>query len=232
MYYTTDCCSVPYPYRGHGSVWNAPNQAPPTKEFVDQHMKLCRGGAPLQSQRGTMRAPPSPHTPQMPPLPGCTADVPPHGGAAISTPQPHFRVSPHILRSPYMSPLGSLHPYKPKPSGRPLPAQPPAGRPPIVPIAATAGKKTQRRGARAPPPTQKELPLPPGVDGTGSDASIQAAINYLVQQGSTLRLPPPKDPQIELVSSEDRLLLTDYLIHVIRQLRLVRFSEADRKTRG
>lgn len=94
------------------------------------------------------------------------------------------------------------------------------------------GKKPQRRGARAPPPTQKELKLPPGVDGSGSDISIQAAINYLVQTESSRRLPPPKDRQIELVSSEDKLLLTDYFSHLMRQLRLVRFSEADRKTRG
>jgi len=132
-----------------------------------------------------------------------------------------------------MPPLGGApHPHHPNLYGRPRPAQPPAGRPPIAPTAAAASKKPQRRGARAPPPTQKELPLPPGVNGTGSDASIQAAISYLVQQESTRRLPPPKDPQIELVSSDDRLLLTDYFNHLIRQLRLVRFSEADRKTRG
>lgn len=35
-----------------------------------------------------------------------------------------------------------------------------------------------------------------------------------------------------LVIEEDKLLLTDYFFHLMRQLRLVRFSEEDRKTRG
>lgn len=35
-----------------------------------------------------------------------------------------------------------------------------------------------------------------------------------------------------LVLEEDRLLLTDYFYYLMRQLRLVRFSESDRKTRG
>ena len=250
-----DCCSVPYPYRGAGSVWNAPNQAPPTREFVDQHMKLCKGGAPPPPQRVvvTARAPSTPHTPgnaieaksgtvtmrtmQMAPphqqLSGPRASP---AGGAVSTPQHFYRMSPQILRSPHMPSRGiPPHPYHPNPYARPLPAQPPSGRPPIAPITAPLGKKAQRRGTRAPrapPPTQKELKLPPGVDGSGSDVSLQAAITFLAQQESSRCLPPPKDAQIQLVGSEDKLLLTDYFSHLMRQLRLVRFSEADRKTRG
>lgn len=39
-------------------------------------------------------------------------------------------------------------------------------------------------------------------------------------------------PEMNLVQDEDRLLLTDYFYYLFKQLRLCRFTETDRKTRG
>lgn len=42
----------------------------------------------------------------------------------------------------------------------------------------------------------------------------------------------PLPPEANLVVEEDRLLLTDYFYYLFKQLRLCRFAESDRKTRG
>ena len=42
----------------------------------------------------------------------------------------------------------------------------------------------------------------------------------------------PLPAESQLVVDEDRLLLTDYFYYLFKQLRLCRFTETDRKTRG
>jgi len=66
-----------------------------------------------------------------------------------------------------------------------------------------------------------------------SDAAVQNAIALL----SAADREHPYSPGVHndegpLVLDEDQLLLTDYFFHLMKQLRLCRFSEADRKTRG
>jgi len=62
---------------------------------------------------------------------------------------------------------------------------------------------------------------------TSTDATFQAAIKVL----STLEEVPEANEE-PLVLPEDKLLLTDYFYFVNKQLKLCRFTEGDRKTRG
>jgi len=55
--------------------------------------------------------------------------------------------------------------------------------------------------------------------------SPEAALKYLADNA------PPHSPSC-LVLKEDKSLLTDYFYYLIQQLKLCRFSESDRKTRG
>mmetsp|Transcript_26244 Transcript_26244/g.56870 ORF Transcript_26244/g.56870 Transcript_26244/m.56870 type:complete len:1234 (-) Transcript_26244:138-3839(-) len=239
------CCSVPYPYRGAGSVWSSPNQSPPTKEFVEQHVNVCRGGygpPPPQPTNATgsatVKGPSIPYTPRTPKAVHQggvgTTPKPSHHGAG--TPHSQYHASPRVALSPQVPPLGPPppyyghhYPYPPPPPHNHNQYPPPYGRqsgPPKMP--ARGG------GARAATTSQadEKLPAPPGVDGSGSEASVQAAVDYLNAVGGNVQAPPPTAPQVELIVGEDKLLLTDYFCHLIRQLRLVRFSEKDRKTRG
>jgi len=68
----------------------------------------------------------------------------------------------------------------------------------------------------------------------GSDAAMQSSIDYLIAAEREYKAALHGKDEIwdDLVLSEDKLLLTDYFFHLMKQLRLCRFSESDRKTRG
>jgi hypothetical protein len=69
-----------------------------------------------------------------------------------------------------------------------------------------------------------------------TEVTAQQALDYLAKAerssasargaSSVVRSEP------ELVQEEDRILLTDFLFYLMKQLQIVRFSESDRKTRG
>lgn len=94
-----------------------------------------------------------------------------------------------------------------------------------------------RRPEQVVPPTRAprgnapgRLPLPPV--GLG-DVVVQQAIDYLVAAEQDMyRLNPELATIEQLVLEEDRMLLTDYFFYLMKQLRVCRFAEADRKTRG
>lgn len=67
-----------------------------------------------------------------------------------------------------------------------------------------------------------------------SDAATQAAVDVLVESDLKHfgKNQITREKRGQLVLDEDKLLLTQYFFHLMRQLRLVRFTEADRKTRG
>ena len=66
-----------------------------------------------------------------------------------------------------------------------------------------------------------------------ADAAVQHAIDYLAASDRDASLTPGAIAEAgQLVLDEDKLLLTDYFFYLMKQLRLCRFSEADRKTRG
>jgi hypothetical protein len=69
-----------------------------------------------------------------------------------------------------------------------------------------------------------------------AEMTAQRAIEYLSsaeRHGSgRQRDSPTEGPEPDLVQNEDKLLLTDFLFYLMKQLQIVRFSESDRKTRG
>lgn len=69
--------------------------------------------------------------------------------------------------------------------------------------------------------------------GGGGGGGPGALATSAAQAGPPGAAPPPPPPEnVELVVPDDKLLLTDYFYHLMRQLKLCRFSESDRKTRG
>jgi len=66
---------------------------------------------------------------------------------------------------------------------------------------------------------------------SGAEA-MRSSISHLVAKEKEYEMRNPVAKKDSLVLEEDKLLLTDYFYHLMKQLRLCRFSEADRKTRG
>lgn len=61
---------------------------------------------------------------------------------------------------------------------------------------------------------------------------MRHSINYLITRDAEYLARDQSAKTDRLVLEEDKLLLTDYFFYLMKQLRLCRFSEADRKTRG
>lgn len=64
-------------------------------------------------------------------------------------------------------------------------------------------------------------------EGVMEETALRAA-HYLASHDRFAQFPDDE----KLVREEDKLLLTDFLYYLMKQLQVVRFSEADRKTRG
>jgi hypothetical protein len=69
-----------------------------------------------------------------------------------------------------------------------------------------------------------------------AEATAQQALEYLAKTESSKTEARSASSrgrsEPELVEADDKLLLTDFLFYLMKQLQIVRFSEADRKTRG
>eukprot|EP00590_Aulacoseira_subarctica_P008203 CAMPEP_0172436552 /NCGR_PEP_ID=MMETSP1064-20121228/71778_1 /TAXON_ID=202472 /ORGANISM="Aulacoseira subarctica , Strain CCAP 1002/5" /LENGTH=790 /DNA_ID=CAMNT_0013184963 /DNA_START=84 /DNA_END=2457 /DNA_ORIENTATION=+ len=198
------CASIPYHMRAPGSFF----RDPPSTEFAERHFSVCTGppSDPWGYDRGGM-PPPLPYPPgyQPPHYP-----TPPsyYSSPSSSLPPPGWRLGPNDPPPPY---------YQPPPYGRPE-----YGYPPYPP------SRDARPGA---PPEYYYPPMARGElvphQATSTDATFQAAIKVL----STLEEVPEANEE-PLVLPEDKLLLTDYFYFVNKQLKLCRFTEGDRKTRG
>lgn len=83
-----------------------------------------------------------------------------------------------------------------------------------------------------PRPTDAPAPMPSNL-GSSVDATAQQAIDYLVAAEQDMYRTNPSFAEAEqLVLDEDKMLLTDYFFYLMKQLRVCRFTEKDRKTRG
>lgn len=116
------------------------------------------------------------------------------------------------------------------------PGQPPFPYPPHHPDSRYPGEEYAERRAGA-PPAQGPSARPGGpqhMRGKENSAeSIALCVNHLVAKESEYYARDPENAKIpRLVLDEDKLLLTDYFYYLMKQLRLCRFSESDRKTRG
>lgn len=122
-----------------------------------------------------------------------------------------------------------------------------APQPPPQPPAAYQPRGGYGWGERPPPPAApmpEPKPLspafppsyepPPSNPAPAGDVEVRQAIDYL-EANDRSKVDMDGNPINEsdiLVLPDDRLLLTEYFFYLMKQLRPVRFSESDRRTRG
>jgi hypothetical protein len=209
-------CSHVHPnYRDPQAIWSAPSGGPPPGNFIDSHLSMCRAYHQSVSPPMYQGPPPGYGAPfsvngyPMPPHAGWDGHSPPHGAGM---PPPH-------MQNPYGQPHpGEHYPYAAT-SGEPPPGYP--GGPEEAAYGPPKGMALH--GGRPGPPPSKEA--------MGDIA--RNSISHLVAREAEYYARNPTASQADrLVLDEDKLLLTDYFYHLMKQLRLCRFSESDRKTRG
>ena len=256
------CATIPPQYREHGAIWSPPDHSPPPTHIIDQHLSLCSSynqaipPAPGYHYPGYANGASPPH-----PHPSHYEYPPYHFGHYNSQPMyyhPHHGsghlpgwnpddVSHHVP--------GTTHPdfaYPPQ-AQDPAYSYPPhlheqqhgmAHGPPATAAATAAAlqrpqetngdlHQNQHQHLSSPPGRIAASTLPPSTIADTTDITIKESIATLSaahKQYTSVR--PPTADQDQLVLDEDKALLTDYFFHLIRQLKLCRFSEADRKTRG
>lgn len=198
-------CSHVHPsYRDPQAIWSSPTGGPPPGNFIDSHLSMCR------AYHQSLPSPPMyPGPPYGPPyMPGYPPPWDTHSPPQM--PPPHM---------PYPAPQhqGEQYPYPPMgheefgDRGGPR-GPPPMGMPPHGPPPPRAG----------PPQPRKE-----NVADT-----VRNSISHLIARENEYHARNPDAKTERLVLDEDKLLLTDYFFHLMKQLKLCRFSESDRKTRG
>lgn len=229
-------CSHVHPqYRDPQSVWSAPGGGPPPGNFIDQHLGMCRAYHQSMPSPPMYQGPSPPYGPpymQYPPYgpPGhWDSHSPTHGGMHpqhLQYPpglhgEPPYPYPPHHPEHPPRYP-GAEDPNYGDQRGRPGPPMgahgmpPPPGVPPHRP-----SPQAPRAGAPV-LPQRKE----------SADAMVHAINHLVARENEQYSRDPRAVKKDRLVLEEDRLLLTDYFFFLMKQLRLCRFSEADRKTRG
>lgn len=213
-------CSHIHPnYRDPQAIWSAPSGGPPPGNFIDSHLSMCR--AYHQSVSPPMyQGPPPPYgaPPYMsgyPPPHGWEGHSPPHGGM----PPPHMQYPPGEHPSYPYAPPNSAELSRGYPGG---PEEVAYGQPP---------RHGQPMGM-APHPGRPVGP-PGRVGKEGMADAARNAISHLATRENEYYARNPNASRADrLVLDEDKLLLTEYFFHLMKQLRLCRFSESDRKTRG
>ncbi len=212
------CSGMPPHYRDRTATWNSSD--PPPTQFIDQHLSSCRSYSQVNMPAAL---PPPPHQEmpydssrgfQGPPPPPYAGHSPSRGPAVSLQPMPYYSSGPPGLDPSF---------------GFPPPAEPNIPRPAMPPHSDSPGGTTYPRApARGRPmPRMIGQPVPVG------EATAQQAIHYLVAAENDLNRTHPSIASAEqLVLDEDRILLTDYFFYLFRQLRVCRFTEEDRKTRG
>ena len=207
-------CSHIHPqYRDPGSIWTSPTHSPPHGQFIDQHLSICRS---------YNQAPPIGYYDGPPP------PMPPYG---YGPPGPQYGAQYPPGPPPGWGPPGHVSPFPPPESGFSYPPPPSIDHPSTIypPQPLTEREAAPQRSTR--PPARGP---PAGMVPESQDLEMIKAVDVLVTSdkqhfGSDSS---ERESRGSLVLDEDKLLLTDYFYHLMRQLRLCRFSEADRKTRG
>lgn len=218
------CGHIHPQYRDPQSIWSAPDQGPPPGHFIDQHLSRCRAYHQSMSPQPIYQGLPPPYPPYMapqyhmsygPPQPGwepSSQSTQLHPAHAIHYGHPHM--------PPHRGPHGGELSHVPPP-----PYQHIAHQMPHPSKYADAGRGSIMAPARTPPGSAPRSEV--------GDSAVRHAIDYLSTSDKELRTPGSKvTVDDQLVLEEDRLLLTDYFFYLMKQLRLCRFSESDRKTRG
>jgi len=250
------CNYMPHEYRASQSIWSSSGGGPPPASFIDQHLSVCRayrqqnfsamppGGGMLS----TGQAPfgmvsygnPSP-SPYGMPLHGQQPN--PSGPWETATPLGGTLQSSHMQYSQLMAHQDPNYRY----------GQPPSLPPGIVNphtmdtsmggarFLSSLGQMDGRSGypdrggpiMPALPPTGSRGPSYALGSGNSATDLMKEAMTFLANYEVEYYACDPESAAIpKLVLDEDHLLLTDYFFYLMKQLRLVRFTENDRKTRG
>ena len=214
------CSSVPPHYRDRMATWKSSD--PPPTQFIDQHLSSCRSYHQVNMPTA-LRPPPSHQEIQYVPRRGFQGPPSPSYGSHSASRDPVAPSQP----MPYHS---SGPPGHDPNFGFPPPAEPNDPRPSeMSPSSDGPGESTYphapARGQPMAPMVSRPLPV--------GDSTAQQAIYYLAAaQNDMSRSHPSMASADQLVLDEDRILLTDYFFYLFKQLRVCRFAEGDRKTRG
>jgi hypothetical protein len=220
------CSNIHPQYRDPHSAWFAPNHAPPPPQFVDQHLSMCRA---YHQALPPQQMPPS--GPQQAQYPYMTPQF--HGGfggpqrqGGWDGPGPGQAQGSQSQSNPYPRPQAAIDHHSTPAQMHPFPH---------TPHQMSASPKFGESASRGKAPTSM-TPLssagPPRQD--IAESAVRHAIDFLSASDREISYTPLGDDRDagQLVLDEDKLLLTDYFFYLMKQLRLCRFSEADRKTRG
>ena len=208
-------CSHIHPqYRDPQYIWMAPNHMPPPGPFIDQHLSMCRAyHQTMPPQHPMFQGPNQSQFPLMssPQMSGGGYGPPQDWDGSQTQPLPfHPQAGPEIG-----SQMHAPFPH--------MPHQMPTN--PKYAAAASASAEGSGRG-------QPRTPMNPAPRPEPTDAAVRKALDYLTTNEREPSFTPGTNESDQLVLDEDKLLLTDYFFHLMKQLKLVRFSESDRKTRG
>jgi len=226
------CNHLPLHYRSPGSLWQY--QSTPTREFMERHLQQCRfyvrpAGNTNYSSHNAAQGPSSPYM--------SNAQIGMFGQPPITWGSPQRQQPFRNQHQPNQgAPSPPQRPPRAPTSGQYSSSQNPGVSPPMQ--APNYNPYYHNSGMYMPhadgAPGQMEIPHYHGhhpdhaLEPPGS--GINAAIEYLSK--AERELSESAETHLELVLTEDKYLLTDYFFHVIKQLRLCRFTEGDRKTRG
>jgi len=249
------CSHIPHQFRDSQSIWSSSGGGPPPSNFIDQHLSICRayrqqnvssmasGGSMFptgQTPFGMVpygNPSPSPYGLQLhgqPPNPsGSWETAASLGGtlqpghvqySSLSAHQdPNYRygqlpplppgiVNPHAMDTNmggarFLSSLGQID----NRSG--YPDRGSSG----MPVMASASARNSSYS----------------LGGNSTADLMKDAMTFLANYDTEYYARDPVAAKIpKLVLDEDHLLLTDYFFYLMKQLRMVRFTENDRKTRG
>jgi hypothetical protein len=218
------CSHVPPHYRDPQAMWASPNGMPPPPHYVDQHLNMCRAyHQHLQNQPMFHASPQFAYT--APPFPGSFGAQP--VGWEAPGPGVQGNQGQHM---PFAYAQGS-HDNTSSAQRQPI-SQSPYSLTQHQVTGVTEFGDAASRGMMSQPRTQiaSSASLRPDTD-----ASVRRAIDYLTsldREATYAESVAAGGATEQLVLEEDKLLLTDYFFYLMKQLRLCRFSESDRKTRG
>lgn len=217
------CAHVPPSYRDIQYFWPHNAHSPPPPPFVDYHLSVCREfqKGMMYEQQQQMTSGPYSRATRIAGAPSLLSSPfqhyatgweqhPPRGTSGPTTPNPEsMDFNRSVVPSPYVTPAYHYDPHVQSSMHHHHLLHPSAHMSPNISMSAQ---------------------LQSGI----SDMDIASAIAHLEAHDKSRydgegNLLPENE---RLVLDEDHLLLTDYFFYVMKQLRLVRFSESDRRTRG
>mmetsp|Transcript_2127 Transcript_2127/g.2432 ORF Transcript_2127/g.2432 Transcript_2127/m.2432 type:complete len:1061 (-) Transcript_2127:116-3298(-) len=253
------CSYIPHQFRDSQSIWSSPRGDAPPNSFIEQHLSMCRVYQQQQQQQnfslppgGMLPAPPTSLSMVSYSNHPSSYGIQSHGPATTSSWEASAALSgraqyPHNLQYSSAGVLPPAHHESNYLYGHPQSLSPGIIQPhmdssiggrflgqsdhgstfPDGQIQGIGG------GSRSVSGVGSTRGSPFGGSGENSTDAMNNTMNFLAQFDKEYYARDPANAAIpKLVLDEDHLLLTDYFFYLMKQLRLCRFTENDRKTRG